>query len=145
MARKPGRQSRPGVFKPRAGHRSDGRKRNKGVPLSRLVQLRADVVQQQTPDEKTFTSKSAYKFAQRQLRENGVRYQIFHVAKGEYVAVKLDAPLDDVKRSEEFQRTMRTLKKERDRSANGPLARALVELGLRDRDWSWAVGETNND
>lgn len=113
--------------------------------MSRMVQLRAEVVERSAPDEKIFRSKSAYKYAQRQLRENGVRYQVLNLGGGEWAAVKLDTPAADVRASEGFQRAMRNLKGQRDRSARGPLARALVELGLRDASWTWAVGDTNNE
>lgn len=112
--------------------------------MDKLVQLRVDVLNASAPDEKVFRSKSAYKFAQRQLKGNGVRYQVFNTGGGEYVAVKIDTPVADVRASSEFKRVMRVLKNERDRSKRGPLHRALVELGLRDSSFDWAVGDTND-
>jgi hypothetical protein len=152
MAPKPGRETRStykapkrdgrGVFRPRKGHRQDGRRKNQGVGLDKLVAVRSQHLAQTLPEEKTFKSKTAYTFAKQQLAENGVRYQVFHVGPREYVAVRLDIPADDVKRSREFKRLMHVLKTRRGRDAHGPLARALVELGLRDETWTWPVGES---
>lgn len=141
MAPKPGRQGKKRTRGP------DKRKRN-GVPLSRLIDVRRQVIDRTLPDEKTYKSRNgAAAFARAQLAKNGARYQVFNVGtkrRPEFAAVKLDVPSDDVKRSSEFQRLMRVLKHERNRNANGPLARALVELGLRDEGATWPVGDTND-
>lgn len=123
----------------------DKRKRN-GISLDRLVGVRRDIVEKQTPNEKAYKTRGgADSFARAQLQRNGARYQVFNTGtkrRPEFVAVKLDVPADDVQRSSEFKRLMGTLKRERNRRAGGPLARALEELGLRDQGATWPVGES---
>jgi hypothetical protein len=49
--------------------------------------------------------------------------------------------LKEVRESKEMKDILRGLRS-KDNSARGAKARALVQLGLRDESWTWAVGET---
>jgi len=51
---------------------------------------------------------------------------------------------ETVANSTEWKRLMSDLKS-KSKSARGRKAKALVQLGMRDSSWSWAVGETQDN
>lgn len=51
------------------------------------------------------------------------------------------ASIKEIRESKEMKGILSGLRS-KDNSARGKKARALVQLGLRDASWSWAVGET---
>lgn len=84
------------------------------------------------------------------LRERGVRshmsrYQTLIEERRELLArAGIKASKREIRESGEMKNIIHDLRT-KSNAARGRKARALVQLGLRDESWNWAVGETNEN